>query len=225
MYIIPRNSSAPRSWINHFCNNKIPSRYLTCAIPVPNVLKLENPYRISRRPLFHWLIAVFNRVSETRIKEVGPDQACAEWLLRNGASVKWTDGRAYLKDYTALLQRTKVDKSSYIQGVDATDSAISHEGFPHFAGCKYIEEIKLINCMYVGNNSLNLLHLLKDSLRYLEISNCGNVTDRGLEHLKILQKLKVLKLSDLPGVENGTVVTEDLKKSLPNCQIDFKRSS
>ncbi|XP_015120938.1 ATP synthase subunit s, mitochondrial [Diachasma alloeum] len=186
------------------------------------MLKLKNQYTTLKRPLFYWLVAVFNRVDEKRIKELGPDRACAEWLLRNGAAVQWTGGRAYLKDYNALPQETKVVRPSYIQGVDGTNSGISHEGFPHFSGCKYVLEMKLVNCVYIGNNALDLLYLLKDSLQSLEISNCGNVTDAGLKHLKILQKLKMLKLSNLPAVENGVLVTEELKKSLPNCQINFQ---
>lgn len=33
-----------------------------------------------------------NRVDRSRIEEVGPDRACAEWLLRCGAGVKWDKG-------------------------------------------------------------------------------------------------------------------------------------
>ncbi|XP_063973288.1 ATP synthase subunit s, mitochondrial isoform X2 [Diachasmimorpha longicaudata] len=187
------------------------------------MLQLQSQYRTLRRPFFYWLVVVFNRVDKKRIKEIGPDRACAEWLLRNGAAVKWTNGRTYLKDYNALLQETKVvSRASYIQGVDATDSGISHDGFPHFNGCKYVESMKLVNCLYIGNNALKLLSILKDSLQSLEITNCGNVSNAGLEHLKILQNLKTLKLSNLPAVENGALVAEELKKSLPNCQIDFQ---
>lgn len=43
--------------------------------------------------------------------------------------------------------------------------------------------MKLINCLYVGNQALNYLNLLKDSLEYLEIKNCVLITDEGLGHL------------------------------------------
>lgn len=71
-----------------------------------------------------------HRVDAARIKEVGPDRACAEWLLRNGASVRWKGVDKYLSDYNALGTAGK--QTQYIQAVDATDSSISHIGFPHF---------------------------------------------------------------------------------------------
>lgn len=52
--------------------------------------------------------------------------------------------------------------------------------------CKFIEAIKLVNCVYIGDNALDRLILLESSLKNLEISNCGNVTDKGLGSLKKL---------------------------------------
>lgn len=46
--------------------------------------------------------------------------------------------------------------------------------------------MKLVNCVYIGNQALGQLDLLKNSLKNLEISNCGNVTEKGLESLKNL---------------------------------------
>lgn len=75
-------------------------------------------------------ILIFS-VNKKRVEEVGPDRACAEWLLRNGASVRWKNAKDYLSNYNSL---PGVDQKFYIQGVDATDSAIHHYGFQHF--CK-----------------------------------------------------------------------------------------
>ncbi|KAF7989407.1 hypothetical protein HCN44_008081 [Aphidius gifuensis] len=171
----------------------------------------------SRRPLFYWLTAVFNSVSKKRIKEVGPDIACAEWLLRNGASVKWKNSTNYSNDYNSLV--ANVDMTKKIQGVDATDSGISHDGFPHFENCKFIEDMKLVNCVYIGDNALDHLDLLESSLKNLEISNCGNVTDKGLGSLKKLSNLKILKLSKLQAIQDLKMAQNNLTKSLPNCQI------
>lgn len=71
-----------------------------------------------------------SRVDDTRIAEVGPDRACAEWLMRNGAFVKWTNDREFLKDYNALPAEGDI---RYIQEVDATDSSIMHYGFEYFS--------------------------------------------------------------------------------------------
>lgn len=74
------------------------------------------------------VILIF-RVDKDRIQLVGPDRACAEWLLRNGASVRWKGFTKYLNDYNNLSTE---ETRYYIQAVDATDSGITDVGFPHF---------------------------------------------------------------------------------------------
>jgi hypothetical protein len=78
-----------------------------------------------------YLTFIFS-VDKNRIEKIGPDQACAEWLLRNGAFIKWMGTEDYLNDYNSLpKERTNL----HLQRVDATNSAIHHVGFPYF--CKF----------------------------------------------------------------------------------------
>lgn len=70
-------------------------------------------------------------MDDNRVKEVGPDRACAEWLLRNGAAVTWKEDGGFLSDYNALPSVEAERK--HIKAVDATNSAISDIGFPHFS--------------------------------------------------------------------------------------------
>lgn len=75
----------------------------------------------------------FHRVDESRIKDVGPDRACAEWLLRCGALVKWRNMESWTKDYNSLP--VSGGRLLKVEEIDATDSAIMHIGFPHFSKC------------------------------------------------------------------------------------------
>lgn len=71
---------------------------------------------------------MFNKPDPDRIQKLGPDRACAEWVLRNGGRVVWADGKT-TADYNLLpSEEQKVPK---ISEIDATDSGISHYGFPH----------------------------------------------------------------------------------------------
>ena len=91
-----------------------------------------------------WLMPFFNQVDHSRIKEVGPDRACAEWLLKNGASLKWTTSHKFLKDYNSLPVGKY--RQLKIQEVDATDSAIMEIGFPYFEGLEHFDKLVLKNC-------------------------------------------------------------------------------
>lgn len=54
-------------------------------------------------------------------------------------------------------------------------------------GCRYIDEIKLIRCVYINNTALPLLSIVKDTLTTLEIRECKSVTDEGMRSLKNLK--------------------------------------
>lgn len=170
--------------------------------------------------LFYWLTIIFNRVDQERIRSVGPDRACAEWLLRNGASVRWKGFSKHLSDYNSLPVESD-ETRYYIQAVDATDSAITHVGFPHFVGCRYIDEIKLIRCFYLYNGALPFLSAVKDTLTTLEIKDCESITDNGVRSLKKLTNLKTLKLSGMPYLEDKNLLKKELADALPDCTIVF----
>lgn len=100
---------------------------------------------LNRRSFYGWLNSIFNRVDDERIKQVGPDRACAEWLLRCGASVKWVNSEQFVSDYNLLP--VGGGPKYKIAEVDATDSAIMEIGFRHFKGLSEFRKITFRNCM------------------------------------------------------------------------------
>nr|XP_012225606.1 PREDICTED: ATP synthase subunit s, mitochondrial [Linepithema humile] len=174
--------------------------------------------KMPNRGFFYWLTIIFNRVDQERIQSVGPDRACAEWLLRNGASVRWKGFSKHLSDYNSLPSD---ETRYYIQAIDATDSGITHVGFPYFVGCRYIDEIKLIRCFYLYNGALPLLSAVKDTLTTLEIKDCKSITDNGVRSLKKLTNLKTLKLGGMPYLEDKNLLRKELAEALPDCKIEF----
>jgi len=173
-----------------------------------------------RRGFTHWLNLRFNAVDRKRIEEVGADRACAEWLLRVGAAVKWKGKEAVLADYNALP--VGQFRTLMVEAVDATDSGIMHVGFEHLRGLQHFNKLKLKNCCYIENPAMTSLTIYcKEALEWLEVSDNGNVTDRGLYELAMLPNLKYLKLENLPGVNKPKEVLVKLQQGLPNCVIDY----
>ncbi|XP_042884882.1 ATP synthase subunit s, mitochondrial-like isoform X1 [Penaeus japonicus] len=177
----------------------------------------------SHQKLWGWLNTIFNKVDESRIKEVGPDRACAEWLLRCGALVKWRNMESWTKDYNNLP--VSGGRLLKIEEIDATDSAIMHIGFPHFRGCKHIRRIVFHKSSYLDDAGLGQLPLLKDSLEELQVSSCGNVTEEGLRHLKQLKNLTYLLIYDLPEIRDKDAMCKELEEALPNCAVVFPYAS
>lgn len=175
---------------------------------------------IQIRHFYGWLNNIFNQVDVARIKDVGPDRACAEWLLRCGAVVKWKGKDNLVTDYNSLPVGNF--RALKIESVDATDSAIMEAGFSHFKDLEFFHKLKLKNCIYLTDESMgHLVFNTKDRIEWLELSDNGNVTDAGVKHLRKLSKLKFLKLENLQGVRNPSEVLERLKKDLPCCEIVY----
>ncbi|KAK7483527.1 hypothetical protein BaRGS_00025201 [Batillaria attramentaria] len=174
------------------------------------------------RGLWGWLNSVFNRVDEDRLKEVGPDRTCAEWLLRCGAGVRWKNMEHWERDYNSL-PGSNYDRYK-IEEIDATGSAVMAIGFPHLKGLRHVRRIILHDCRYLYDEALEYLPLVKDTLVFLQISNCGDITDRGLVPLTQLSNLKELILFALPEVRDREGVERMLKSALPECHVQFTES-
>lgn len=70
-----------------------------------------------------------------RINEVGPNMACAEWLMKNGAQVRWKGCKEFVSHYDCLPNLACGSlKQFQIQEVYAgKEASISHIGFRYFS--------------------------------------------------------------------------------------------
>lgn len=48
-----------------------------------------------------------SRVDGDRIKEIGPEKAAAEWLIRNGAAIRWKNQAKFVSDYNSMEVTTR----------------------------------------------------------------------------------------------------------------------
>ncbi|XP_014289736.1 ATP synthase subunit s, mitochondrial [Halyomorpha halys] len=184
-----------------------------------NLLRNVVPLKNSTRSIWGSLNAIFNRVSKSRIDLVGPDRACAEWLMRNGAFVRWK-GQPGLVSHYNFLPLDPEDKNPYfIEEISAVEASISHHGFDHFKGCNCILKIQFQKCWYLDDTCLKKLELLANSLIHLEIDQCTEITNQGLLHITSLSNLLTLKLGHLDGVKNLQESVKQINAKLPNCHI------
>ena len=91
--------------------------------------------------LFCWLIqTVFlycllklkkNRFDQKRVEEAGPNRACAEWLLKCGAEVKFKNWGSYTTDYNKIP--TGGFEAFQIEEIKAVDACIMTAGFEYLS--------------------------------------------------------------------------------------------
>lgn len=181
-----------------------------------------DPWKIYQRDACFdgWFVSVFNKVDKGRIKEVGVDRAAAEWLLRCGAGVRWKNSDKFLRDYNSLPSSNI--RNVRIVAIDGTEAAIMETGFVLLQDLECLEEVVLSKNKYISDDSLGYFcSFTRDKLIQLTVANNGQLTDKGLRHLRVMKKLTELKLERLPGVEDPSLVLRELKQSLPNCTIQY----
>lgn len=180
-----------------------------------------------KRNFFEWLVKIWNLVDEDRIKILGPERVTSEWLIRNGAAVRFEGEKSYFFDYHGFEDYNDPDNPppmfrKKIVEIHAHESSIHHHGFKHFEYCKHIKKINFEFCHYLKDEAMEQLKVLKDSLEHLEIKTCTNVSDIGIRHLVNLSNLTTLVIHNLPSVENKEETEKVLKNGLRNCNITYE---
>ncbi|KAK3727589.1 hypothetical protein RRG08_009810 [Elysia crispata] len=159
----------------------------------------------------------FNRVDEERVRLAGPDRAAAEWVLRNGGAIKWTTTSNRLDDYN-MLPTTQFENYK-LEEIDLSGTDVIGLGFEHLKDLHHLKKIKLHGVKTMGDDGLSHLPYVANTLTTLEISQCPMVTEKGLEHLVLLKKLKTLVLYDLIEVRDMDAAVAKLGQKMPGLNI------
>lgn len=140
-------------------------------------------------------------------------------LLRNGSCVKFLNAPEPLCDYNLLPPE---NSKFFVQAILAEDAGISYVGFSHIKGCTKLEKIVLKNCGYIEDQAMAYLKYRKDTLKHLELIDCKNITDEGLNHLKELD-LKTLVIKNVPYVKNFEAIEKELRSAMKNCEMILEK--
>lgn len=157
-----------------------------------------------------------NRVDAERLKIVGPDRLCAEWVLKNGGKIRTVEDQGrILKDCNTLSS----EKDFKIKSIDASGSSIMKMGFDHLKGCKHIDTVILHECEHL--EGLDGITHLKDTLKELEVSACDNINDADLMVIGELKNLDFLKMFQMRYVKNIYNIRQALTDKIPKCSMDI----
>lgn len=75
---------------------------------------------------------------------------------------------------------------------------------------------------YITDDSMNILvNLCQNKLEHLEIIDVPDVSDAGVREVTRLSKLKKLHLENLSHVKEPAKVLQELRSSLPGCDIKW----
>ncbi|XP_033733973.1 distal membrane-arm assembly complex protein 2-like [Pecten maximus] len=158
-----------------------------------------------------------------RYQSMGPEMSAALFVINNGGKVKVDQFKEWISSSkddptTMILPETRLDDLK-VEGLDLSGVKLVFEAYRNFVDLHHVRYICVRDNEFFDDFTLTQLWVFRDSLEFLDISNCPTVTERGLAWLHHLENLKCLRLDDLKGVEDPEIVIELVRDMLPNCHV------
>ncbi|KAK7483528.1 hypothetical protein BaRGS_00025202 [Batillaria attramentaria] len=213
-YVVPWRSKftytkvegVPREWINWLSMDFDLSR--------------DNIARFMAKKRWQALLEDHKFIPE-RHDTLGPDLATAHFLVRRGAKVKFVGRDTWFKqdEKGNMYLPTRMVPGLSLEAIDATGIDMTYVAFDNMIMLDDLCYLNFSKCRYFNDWCMARLHIFKDTLEFLDISGCTEVTHNGLACLHHLKKLKGLKLSDLPNVQDIGLMILLLEETLPECTV------
>ncbi|XP_017886883.2 uncharacterized protein LOC108629038 [Ceratina calcarata] len=161
---------------------------------------------------FHWkdwwkqkkdefLKFIEKRQYEQYVKS-GPDIAAAKFVIEFGGKVRF-------KGHDEWLDKTKkkvisqlpkdYDETYILEELDLNKYPLRYEHLHFICNLYYLRSLSLKGCKSIDDWALDKLSAEFPSLEYLDISECENVTERGIEALYRMPNLKKLIVTNYHG--------------------------
>ncbi|GIX76632.1 distal membrane-arm assembly complex protein 2 [Caerostris extrusa] len=143
-----------------------------------------------------------------RHKILGPDLATTHFITARYGKIKLKGNEEWLT--IDDLKSGKIPPT-YVPGfcveeIDASNIVLCYEGFENLCHLSGLKKLILRDCPFVDDWCLNRSYIFQDTLEYLDISGCQNVSERGICTLYVLKKLKTLVIHDTPNIQNKELV-------------------
>ncbi|CAF1405489.1 unnamed protein product [Rotaria sordida] len=173
----------------------------------------------NNRQFWSWLNYVWNRYDRKRVQEIGPDRACAEWLLRCSGSVRFKNWTSITSDYNAIPSGGP--GQCKLEEIRAIKACITSDGFAYLDGLTDLKKIHLEKCDQVGDGSIIRFKKVNDTLESIALIDLVQISDNGLSNLSDLKNLKQIILARLPGIKNREGIIKLLHNELPKCTVNY----
>merc|ERR1712048_418913 len=93
-----------------------------------------------------WLNNIFNKRDMERLREVGPDRAAAEWVIRNGGCVQFKNSVGWQQDMQMV---NMLGRKSPLVAIDALGNSITESGLDHLMGLEHLHTVNFNGCRYL----------------------------------------------------------------------------
>ncbi|CAF3300019.1 unnamed protein product [Rotaria socialis] len=174
---------------------------------------------IFHRQFWNSLNIVWNKYDRKRVQEIGPDRACAEWLVRCGGSVRFKNWGTFSSHFNTIP--AGASNQFKIEEIRAINASITSEGFAYLDGLSDLKKIHLEKCDQICDSSIARCNKVKDSLESIELIDLAQISENGLAYLAGLKNLKHIVLARLSSIKHRDAILKLLTNELPRCTINY----
>lgn len=136
-----------------------------------------------------------------RNRILGNDLAAAHFLVHRGGSIKFYGEDDWVKqdENFSYDLPDKYVSSKIVQSIDCSNVNLYYEGLENFRDLEKLTWLRLNPGSNMDDWCIDRIcgSLMRNSLKYLDIRNCDNITERGLGALYKMKKLETLMVNDL----------------------------
>lgn len=156
------------------------------------------------------------------INVLGINIAAAYFVIKWRGKIKFKNSNWLEATNDKPVRLPKYYKSNYIViAIDASNTMICYEGLENMSPLTKLKWLSFKGCEYIDDWCLDRISARYPSLEYLDISDCKNITERGLEALYKLDNLKTLIVTNHHKSAAFELTCFMLEECIPNlkCKI------
>lgn len=112
------------------------------------------------------------------------------------------------------------DSDKILQAIDCNNMNLRYEGLVNLKGLQNVEWLSFNNCEHIDDWGMDRIsNEFSDSLVYLDIRDCPNISERGLGALYKMNKLKILYVNTFLPTKVFEITCLLLQELNPNLDI------
>ncbi|CAB3364951.1 Hypothetical predicted protein [Cloeon dipterum] len=194
-----------------------------------NFLKImQKKYDFSLKGFMNWVEKMKlnrekfrQRYIPERHRILGPDLATAHFIVFRGGSVRFHNGKKWIKEYEDenMNLPSKFVPDVHLEAVDASNINLMYHALQNFVFLEKLKWLSFANNKYLDDWFLDKLSGEFNALEYLDISGCKRVTHKGISILHRLENLKELHVADMSSEVEFKLACLSLQESKPQLEI------
>lgn len=152
---------------------------------------------------------------------LGNELAAAHFIVYRGGAVKFFGEPNWVKknENDEYNLPSKYVPNKIVQAIDCSNVYLFYEGLDNFRNLQKIEWLKLKGCENMDDWCMDRISGSIPTLKYLDIRNCKNITERGIGALYRTKKLETLLIDDMTKTKSLELTCLMLLELLPRLKI------